>query len=121
MPVNGVIGTYTRPQYEETVIAPGHPGPVRNLVVKTGQGVLKKGLIVAKDASGLIVPYDPAGTDPVNKPVGVLFDGVDTDRVDVAPVIVHGTVYRNRLLVGENEPSADDLAALEAITIWPVG
>ena len=121
MAVNGVIGTYERSTFQSTVLAPGHDGVIRNVKVKTGQGVLKAGLLMAYNSDGKLVPYDPSASAPINSPVGVLAEDIDTDRTDVAPIVVHGTVWRTKLLVGSNPPSESDLEKLEEIYIWPVG
>jgi len=118
MAVNAVIGTNEAFKPDETIYS-GHHGPVtRARKVKADQGVLEAGLIVALDGDGNVVPYDPSGSEPVNKPVGVLLERCDTTKEDAAIVIVHGTVWKDRIHVGENPPSNDDLAALEAIGIW---
>jgi len=120
MAVNAVIGTYQQPIPEETIIS-GHHAPVtRPKKVKTAQGVLDAGLIVALDANGDLVPYDPDGSSPVNEPVGVLLERCDTSKEDTAVVVVHGTVWRERIHVSGAAPSADDLKKLEDIGVWPM-
>lgn len=60
------------------------------------------------------------------KIAGVLRSAAHTDQVsgedvdDVAPVVIHGTVFRDNLSVGiaGDEPEAVDIAALERNGIW---
>ena len=118
MAVNAVIGTHEFPTPDETIFTGHHSPVVKTKKVKTGQGVLEAGLIVALDASGEVVPYDPSATDSTNQPIGVLIERCDTDKEDAAAVLVHGTVWRERLLVGSSAPGADDLKKLEDIGIW---
>jgi len=192
MAVDAVVGTYEYPTPNETIFT-GHHGPVvKSKKVKTGQGVLEAGLIVAASADGNVVPYgkesvtlgtgdgsatnfsgsfsniplapgsitvtdgtqtlrddgcgnlygDGSGTvnyetgeiavsfasavasgasvtaEATNQPLGVLIERCDTDKEDAAAVLVHGTVWKERLLVGSSAPEAEDLKKLEDIGIW---
>ena len=121
MAVSANIGVYQPYQPEDTVVS-GHHSPIyKTKKVKTGQGVLDAGLIVAVDSNGEVVPYDPAGTAPVNEPVGVLVERCDTSKEDAAVVLVHGTVFRDRLKKADGSAlTADDEKALEAIGIYPM-
>ena len=122
MPVNGVIGMYVPPKPEEAVYSEErHPAVVLSKAVKSGQGVLEKGTIVAVDSNGLVVPYNPSATDSTAEPVGVLVERVDTDKETVGNVLVHGVVYRERLVVAGGSVTADDLKKLESIGIWNIG
>ncbi len=104
---------------EKLVVDFSHPPVMLSMKVKTGQGVLPAGLIVARDSNDDIVPYDPAGTAPVNEPVGVLYTRCDTENESIAVVVVHGVVVKDSLLVGENAPSDSDLKALMDKGIYP--
>lgn len=190
MAVNAVIGTYQKSQ-DETIFTGLH-GPVfRTMAVKTNNGVLSAGLIVAQDAEGLLIPFEAksvnigsgdgsgtefsgtipggrlapgtvtvtagtatltddglgrlsgAGSGTVNyktgavsvsfdtaptydapvvasaylRPVGVLAERCDTTKESAAIVIVHGTVFRDKLAVlGKDSPAPVDIAILEAST-----
>ena len=88
------------------------------------QGTLPKGLIVAKNASGLYVPYVPAATNGTQNPKGVLAEELDTTVNTSAPVVKHGTVVADMLLVGTSESTSnateDDIELLSDITIYAV-
>lgn len=105
-----------------SVIDRTHPAVVVTMKAKADNGTLKKGLLVAKDAQDEMVAYDPVSEGSEKNLKGVLITTIDTDAAgaadDAAPVLKHGTVVRDALLVGENPPSAEDLAALEAIGIF---
>lgn len=51
---------------------------------------------------------------------GVLTEAVDTAAESIAPVLVHGTVVKANLSVAGAAAAAADLAALEAIGIYPI-
>jgi len=135
MAVKANIGTYTPPQFklEAVYSEERHPAVILSMQVKAGQGVLEKGTIVGKDADGLIVPYDPDATivvDPTTgatapapwaTPVGVLVERVDTDKETIGNVLVHGVVFRERLIVADAEVTEDDLKKLAEIGIWNIG
>jgi len=104
---------------------PMHPCVTLPMKVKANQGVLKKGLIVGKDANGEIVPYNPNAKDtngnplPESTPVGVLSQDIDTSVDTVAVVIVHGTVYRERVFRADGNALTDtDVQKLADLTIW---
>lgn len=118
MAFDAVLGKQTFS--EKQVLDGTHPAVVVSMKVKTNQGELPGGTIVAKDANGEIVPYDPAGIVPVNEPVGVLVYTIDTAKETVAPVLRHGTVVRRALLVKGNAPSETDILKLEKIGIFAI-
>lgn len=88
------------------------------------QGTLPKGLIVAKNASDLYVPYAPAASDGTQNPKGVLTEELDTTVGTSAVIVKHGTVVADMLLVGTSNstsaPTEDDLSLLSDITIYAV-
>ncbi|MEM1542874.1 MAG: hypothetical protein QXV82_09625 [Ignisphaera sp.] len=102
------------------VIDFSHPPIVQAMKVKANQGELSAGLIVALDANGEVVPYDSAGSSPVNEPVGILVYGIDTSKETVGNVLRHGVAVKASLKVGDNPPTANDLKALEAKGIYVV-
>ncbi len=114
--MNAIIGSVDRTH--SAVADNVHPPVMKTMVALVDNGILKAGLILAKDSNGEIVPYDPADVATLKTPVGVLAHDIDTSTDDAAVVIVHGTVALDKLLVDTSAPDADDLAALEAITIW---
>jgi len=122
MTVKANIGTYTPPKPEEAVYSEErHPAVILSKSVKQGQGVLERGTIVAVDSNGLVVPYNPSATDSTAEPVGVLVERVDTSKETVGNVLVHGVVYRERLVVAGGSVTTDDLKKLESIGIWNIG
>jgi hypothetical protein len=117
MTVKANIGTYTPPKPENAVYTEErHPAIILSKPVKGGQGVLEKGTIVSVDGNGLIVPYDGS-----KSPVGVLVERTDTDKETVANVLVHGVVFRERLVVKDGSVTADDLKKLADIGIYSIG
>jgi hypothetical protein len=122
MTVKANIGTYIPPKPEEAVYSEErHPAVILTKSVKAGQGVLEKGTIVALDGSGLVVPYNPSASDSTANPVGVLVERVDTDKETLGNVLVHGVVFRERLIVAGGTVTADDLKKLSQIGIWNIG
>jgi len=122
MPVSGNVGTYTPPKPEEAVYSEErHPAVILTKPVKASQGVLEKGTIVALDGSGLVVPYNPSATDSTATPVGVLVERIDTDKETAGNVLVHGVVFRERLVVKDGSVTADDLKKLASIGIYSIG
>lgn len=100
------------------VVTNHHPGIIRAITALAGNGTLPEGELLAKNADGKIVAYNPAGVSPLNIVVGVLTEELDTTKDDTAVVIRHGTVRREALKVGAAAVVADDVAALEAIGIY---
>jgi len=122
MPVNGVIGKYTPPKPSEAVYSEErHPAVILSKAVKQGQGVLERGTIVAVDSNGLVVPYNPSATDSTAEPVGVLVERVDTSKETVGNVLVHGVVFRGRLVIAGGTVSEGDLTKLSKIGIYAIG
>lgn len=115
--MNAILST-TDKTYS-SVIGGNHPPVLGTLKAKANNGILKEGLILAKDSNGDVVAYNPAGAAPLDTPVAVLVHELDTASDDAAVVIKHGTVVQAKLLVGSSAPDADDIAALEALTIFP--
>lgn len=103
----------------EDVILRTHPPVIRTRKAASGTGELGKGLIVAENSSEEIIPYDPDGGAPADKPVGVLVRNCSLDHEDIARYMVHGSVRRSKLIVGESGPDADDIRLLEDLGIWP--
>ena len=122
MPVKGVIGKYTPPKPEEAVYSEErHPAVILSKSIKAGQGVLERGTIVAVGADGLVVPYNPSATDSTAEPVGVLIERIDTGKETVGNVLVHGVVFKERLVVAGGTVSEGDLAKLSKIGIYAIG
>ena len=122
MAVRANIGTYTPPEPEEAVYSEErHPAVVLTKSIKAEQGVLERGTIVALNADGLVVPYNPSANDSTGTPVGVLVERVDTDKETVGNVLVHGVVFRERLVVKGSTVSEGDLKKLADIGIYSIG
>lgn len=101
-----------------TVIDYTHPPVVCDLPVESGQGELEAGLVVAVNADGKVVPYDPAGASPVNDPVGILITRVDTDNEDIAPVLMHGCAVRKSVSVNGNPCDENTVSLLRKKQIF---
>ena len=101
-----------------SVITNHHPGITTSMTALADNGTLPEGELLAKDADGKIVAYDPEGLLTLGVVVGVLDEELDTTEDDTAVVIKHGTVRREALKVGANAADAADVAALEAIGIY---
>ena len=122
MPISGNVGTYTPPKPEEAVYSEErHPAVILTKSFKSGQGVLERGTIVALDGEGLVVPYNPSASDSTASPVGVLVERIDTDKETAGNVLVHGVVFRERLVVKDGSVSESDLNKLAGIGIWNIG
>lgn len=117
MAYNAVLGTQNFTSAVQ-VIDYSHPPLVQAMKIKTDQGELSAGLIVAVDANGEVVPYNPAGQAPVNDPIGVLVYGIDTTKETVGNVLRHGVVVKASLKVGNNDPTNEDLKKLESKGIF---
>lgn len=118
MPINGQVGTV---KYDE-VRARGaaHP-PVIVSGTFAGGSKLALGLILARKADGSYAPYNPSGSAPLNKPVAVLDEDLDTDRSTSGMVIIHGSALAVHLKVGAggDKPNAAQLAALRDAGVYP--
>ncbi len=134
MAVTANIGTYTPFKPAEAIYsAEMHPPVILSMKVKADQGILEAGTIVGKDGDGLIVPYDPTATIVVDSttgatapapeatPIGVLVERVDTTKETVGNVLVHGIVFRERLIRVGADVSEDDLKKLAEKLIWAIG
>jgi hypothetical protein len=122
MPISGNVGTYTPPKPEEAVYSEErHPAVILTKSFKSGQGVLERGTIVALDSEGLVVPYNPSASDSTASPVGVLVERIDTDKETAGNVLVHGVVFRERLVIKDGSVSESDLKKLAGIGIWNIG
>jgi hypothetical protein len=100
------------------VVVGTHPPIIVALTAKADNGILAEGLLVAKDADGKIVAYNPAGAAPLNVLKGVLTQELDTAEDTSATVLRHGTVRGASLTVGGVAADADDFEALVAVGIY---
>jgi len=115
--VDGIVGQETITQ--KTVIDGRHPAVVRNKKFKASNGVIPAGEIVAVDAGGDIVSYDPDSVTSEATPVGVCTYDIDTAKDSVGCIIVHGTVVSASLLTKGTPSLAAHITALESNTlIW---
>jgi len=95
-----------------------HPGIMVPMTALANNGILPEGELLAKNADGKVVAYDPVGVAPLNAVVGVLLEELDTAVDDTALVIKHGTVRREALKVGASAAADADIIALQAIGIY---
>lgn len=120
MAINANLGTQTF--IEKNIIDPLHPAIISPMDAKANNGDLVLGLIAAKDGNGDIVAYDPNGAPPLDAPVGVVVNAIDTTADTVVNVLRHGTVVKDALILtdGQADPAESDLEALRAIMIFPI-
>jgi hypothetical protein len=102
------------------VVVGGHSPIIVTMEAKAANGILPEGLLVAKDANGKLVAYNPAGAAPLNVLKGVVTQEINTADDTGATVIRHGTVRKEALKTGSSASSADDIEALVAIGIYTV-
>jgi len=108
---------------EKPIIDKTHSPILLGVGFPTGQGELKRGLLVAVVTAtpDEYVPYNPAGDDGTQNVKGVLTSTIDTtDAATVGTIIVHGTVVEENLHVNNSALDAADMAALRAMTIYPL-
>lgn len=105
---------------EKQIIDPTHPAVIMNMPLKADQGTLPLGSILAKDANGDVVLYNPSATDSTATPIGVLVEDVDTASSTVGAVLKHGTVVKKALLAGGSQAQEADIEKLEAIGIFAI-
>lgn len=82
--------------------------------VLTGQGVLARGTVVARDGAGKLVPVDSgSGTASVRSAVAILAQDVDTSGGDVdAPLYYAGEFNEDQLIFGGSDTIADHRDAM---------
>lgn len=115
--VNGIVGQQTISS--KSVIDGRHPAVIRLMEFKADNGIIPAGEIIAVNADGKAVSYDPAGASPLNIPAGVCTEATDTSVNTAGSVAVHGTVMGSSLLVKGAAASASAMTALENSTsIW---
>ncbi len=108
---NAVLGT--QDFTDKPVVDRTHPAIVIGKKAKQASGVIKRGTIVSKDATGLTVTFAAAlGVD------GVLTETIDTAIEEVAAVLVHGTVVRANLSALGTAVTDAQVALLAAKGIW---
>ena len=115
--MDGKIATYET--QEVTVVAEvPHKPVILTKQLKADQGVLEAGSVIAEDADGNLVLYDPSNTD--HKVVGVLTRTVDTGKNVNALVLVHGVVNGRFLRTASGGADGTTVKALEEKTIWTI-
>lgn len=97
---------------DKRVLDDRHPAIVITRAFKANNGTIPAGELVAYDVNGDVVSFDPAGIAPVNDPVGVCVHDVDTAKVTIGGVVVHGTVVSAALTVKGADADADDIDLL---------
>jgi hypothetical protein len=109
------------------VVADNHPPIVETRELAAGDDVYPEGELIALDADGKAIQYDPAavdpqgGTNPAKKVHGVLVKDADTSETSPDCVLlVHGTVKAEFLTVKGVAANADAIAALKAISIFAI-
>lgn len=117
MAINAKITTLS--VTDAPVIDRTHPPVVLTVGAKPANGVLSRGLILTRDASGLLVAYDRAAQTP-GVIAGVLAENIDTSKDTAAVVLVHGTVVASALKHKDTAATAADITALASVGIYAV-
>jgi len=86
------------------------------IVISSGEGVLKAGTVLGKLASGEYAAYDNAASDGSQTAVGILYAGVDATSADAPAVMIarHAEVIE-AALTGIDAAGKTDLAAVQII------
>lgn len=86
------------------------------IVISSGEGVLKAGTVLGKLASGEYAAYDNAASDGSQTAVGILYAGVDATSADAPAVMIarHAEVVE-AALTGIDAAGKTDLAAAQII------
>lgn len=116
MPINGVITTISAT--EQRAHTNDHPPVLGRKAVKADNGEYPGGLVCVEDANGDLVPLTDLATETV---VCIIDEPVDTAETSSAPVLRHGTVRSDLLVMGADMATAltaDALKALEAVGIY---
>lgn len=115
--VNGIVGQQTISS--KTVADGNHPAVIRIVEFPANNGTLKAGEVIAINAAGKAVSYDPAASDSVKTPVGVLTEDIDTAKDTAGFIAVHGTIVRKALTVKGASISDAQVKSLEtSIPVW---
>jgi hypothetical protein len=103
------------------IVALNHPPVLETRTMTAGVTVIPAGEIMAFDATGGLVQYDPDAVDSKKDPVGVLIEEANpaTEEPD-GVILVHGTVRGSALTVQGAAADADAIAAIRAIGIYAV-
>ena len=91
-----------------------HPPILLSGVKKTGTGAFSVGLLLARDDAGEFSPYD--GTNTL---AGVCDEPCDADDATCI-YLAHGTAKARLLTKGGTALTTADVAALNAITVYPL-
>lgn len=114
---NAVVGQQTITS--KTVADGTHPAVIRIMEFLSSNGTISAGEIIAFDASGKAVSFDPAASDSKNVPVGALVEDIDTAKDTAGLVAVHGTLVRKALTVKGVSASDAEIKTLEsALPVW---
>jgi len=118
--MNAVLNTST--YQEKQIIDKTHNPVLVGVKFKADNGTLERGLLVATvTGSDEHEAYNPTAIDGTQNVKGVLCNTVDTaGEIKVATLLKHGTVVAENLHVNTSALSADDTAALEAMTVYPL-
>lgn len=115
--MNNFNGTVASMQtiYHPVVDTVAHPPVLKTVTFEAEGDTYLAGEILAFDAEGYAVSYDPEGMDSTANIVGVLAEPVDASGLANVPakMLWHGAVKSSALKVGGEAPETTDIAALE--------
>lgn len=112
--INGVVGSGSISNV--IYIDERHPSLKRMRGFKADNGVIAKRTIVALDTNNEVVAYDDAAAAPVNIPIGIADQDIDTAVEQAGAVLEHGCAIGEHLLVADVAAVAAALTALEQNT-----
>lgn len=95
--------------YDNLIAGTTHPIDVKSVVLKGGQGVLKRGTVLGIiSETGLAVPVDSQKADGSQVPDSILTDDVDTTAGDVTATAYSSGLFNRKALIFGGTDTADD-------------
>ena len=98
---------------DRPVIDRTHPAVVIGMKAEKDRGEIPRGALLAAGADGVT-----AAAAGASEFAGVLVEGIDTAREEVAAVLFHGTVVREALTVGGAAATEAEIQALAKMGVW---
>lgn len=107
-------------EYDNLIAGTTHPIDTKSVVLKGGQGVLKRGTVLGIiSSSGLAVPVDSTKSDGSEKADCILTDDVDTSDGDkVATAYSSGLFNRKALIFGGTDTADQHETRLRELGIF---
>lgn len=107
-------------EYDNLIAGTTHPIDVKSVVLKGGQGVLRRGTVLGIITdSGLAIPVDSTKADGSEKADCILADDVDTSAGDtVATAYISGLFNRKALIFGGSDTADKHETRLRELGIF---